>query len=89
MSTIRVRRANVTLDIRPDEKERYMEMGYSVIDEKGKVLEAALSNDVNALRTEVLKLRKELAEKDEEIAKKDEEIAELKSKVEKKTKKSE
>lgn len=82
MSTIRVRRANVTLDIRPDEKERYMEMGYSVIDEKGKVLEAALSNDVNALRTEVLKLRKELAEKDEEIA-------ELKSKVEKKTKKSE
>lgn len=89
MSTIRVQRANVILDIRPEEKERYMEQGYSVIDENGKVLEAALSNDVNALRTEVLKLRKELAEKDAEIADKDAEIAELQYKVEKKAKKSE
>lgn len=83
MSTIRVRRANVILDIRPDEKARYMEMGYSVIDTNtGKVIEAALSNDVNTLRTEVISLRKALAEKDKEIA-------ELKAKAEKKPKKAE
>ena len=83
MSTIRVRRANVVLDIRPDEKARYMEMGYSVIDTNtGKVIEEALSNDVNTLRTEVISLRKALAEKDKEIA-------ELKSKAENKPKKAE
>lgn len=83
MSTIRVRRANVVLDIRPDEKARYMEMGYSVIDANtGKVIEEALSNDVNTLRTEVISLRKVLAEKDREIA-------ELKAKAEKKPKKAE
>lgn len=83
MSTIRVCRANVILDIRPEEKAKYMEMGYSVIDTAtGKVIEAALSNDVNALRTEVLALRKALAEKDKEIA-------ELKAKAEKKPKKAE
>ena len=83
MSTIRVSRANVILDIRPEEKARYMEMGYSVIDTKtGKVVEAALSNDVNTLRAEVISLRKALAEKDNEIA-------ELTSKVEKKAKKAE
>ena len=83
MSTIRVSRANVILDIRPDEKARYMEMGYSVIDTNtGKVIEEALSNDVNTLRTEVISLRKALAEKDKEIA-------ELKAKAEKKPKKAE
>lgn len=83
MSTIRVSRANVILDIRPDEKARYMEIGYSVIDTNtGKVLEEALSNDVNTLRTEVISLRKALAEKDKEIA-------ELKAKAEKKPKKAE
>lgn len=83
MSTIRVRRANVILDIRPDEKARYMEMGYSVIDTNtGKVIEEALSNDVNTLRTEVISLRKALSEKDKEIA-------ELKAKAEKKSKKAE
>lgn len=83
MSTIRVSRANVILDIRPDEKARYMEMGYSVIDTNtGKVLEEALSNDVNTLRAEVISLRKALAEKDKEIA-------ELKAKAEKKPKKAE
>lgn len=83
MNTIRVQRANVILDIRQDEKARYMEMGYSVIDTKTcKVIEEALSNDVNTLRTEVISLRKTLAEKDKEIA-------ELKAKAKKKPKKAE
>jgi hypothetical protein len=81
MSTIRVQRANVILDIRPDEKERYKEMGYSVIETKtGKVLEEALSNDVNVLRGQVIELQKLLKEKEELIKDRDEEIAKLKSK---------
>lgn len=70
MSTIRVQRANVVLDISPDEKERYMEMGYSVIDRAtGKVVEEAISNDVNVLRKQINELKAKLAEKDEEIKK--------------------
>lgn len=78
MSTIRVQRANVILDIRPDEKERYMEQGYSVIDAKsGKVLEAAIPSDPNHLKMMISELKKELLAKDEEIA-------DLKSKLAKK-----
>ena len=68
MATIRVQRANVILDIRPDEKERYKEMGYSVIEVgTGKVLEEALSNDVNVLRTKVKELTALVEAKDKEI----------------------
>jgi uncharacterized small protein (DUF1192 family) len=80
MSTIRVQRANVILDIRPDEKERYMDMGYSVIDKvTGNVVEEAISNDVNVLRTQVTELKSLVAEKDKEIEK-------LKASLSKKTK---
>jgi chaperonin cofactor prefoldin len=69
-TTIRVQRANVVLDIRPEEKERYKEMGYSVIEVgTGKVLEEALSNDVNVLRAQVADLKKVIEDKDEEIKK--------------------
>lgn len=67
MDTIRVQRANVILDIRPDEKAKYMEQGYSVIDKAGNILEAALSKNVDELRCEVKKLRSEVADRDVEI----------------------
>ena len=67
MSTIRIRRANVVLDIRPEDKDRYMEQGYSVIDDKGNVLEEALPKDVNELQKMVKELREELVQKDKEI----------------------
>lgn len=70
MNTVRVQRANVILDIRPDEKARYMEMGYSVIDvTTGKVIEEAISNDVNVLRSQVIQYKNLIIEKDKEIAK--------------------
>lgn len=70
MELIRVQRANVILDIRPEEKEQYKEKGYSVIDaETGEVVEEALSNDVNALRTEIKSLKAELAAAKAENAK--------------------
>lgn len=69
MNTIRVQRANVILDIRPEEKERYKEMGYNVIDEKsGAVVEAALSNDVNVLRRELKEARETIEAQAKEIA---------------------
>lgn len=79
VETIKVQRANVVLDVRPDQKEYYMEKGFSVIDDKGKVIEEAISDDVGALKNQIKNLK-------EQIAKKDAEIEQLKSA---KTKKSE
>ena len=59
--TIRVQRANVILDIRPDEKEMYMEKGFSVIDATtGDILEEAMPTDVNVLQLKVKELQKAL-----------------------------
>lgn len=67
-STIRVQRANVLLDISPEQKEYYMQKGYSVVDEKtGKVLEQAISNDLKTLQSQVISLTQTLKEKDKEI----------------------
>ena len=68
MDTIRVQRANVILDIRSDEKAKYMEQGYSVIDKAGNILEAALPKNVDELRGEVRTLRSTVADRDVEIA---------------------
>ena len=67
-NTIKVRRANVELDISPDEKQMYMERGYSVVDDNGNVIEEALSNDVNALRVQVNDLKAQLAAANKTIA---------------------
>ena len=70
MSTIRVKRANVVLDIRQDEKSKYMEQGFSVIDVKtGKVLEEAMPKDVASLQALVRDLKNQLAEKTSYIEK--------------------
>ena len=58
VETIKVQRANVVLDVRPDQKEYYMEKGFSVIDDKGKVIEEAISDDVGALKIQIKKRRK-------------------------------
>ena len=79
VETIKVQRANVVLDVRPEQKEYYMEKGFSVIDDKGKVIEEAISDNVDALKIQIKNLK-------EQIAKKDAEIEQLKSA---KTKKSE
>ena len=67
--TITVKRANVILDISPDEKEFYMSKGYSVISEDGKVVEEAMSNDVKVLQLQNITLKQKVAELENEIAK--------------------
>lgn len=61
MDTIKVQRANIELDINPEEKEYYMKQGYSVVNEYGQVIEQSLPNDVNALKIMVASLQKEIA----------------------------
>ena len=60
--TIKVQRANIELDINPEEKEYYMKQGYSVVNAYGQVIEQALPNDVNALKIMVAELQKEIEE---------------------------
>lgn len=64
-----VQRANVILDISPEDKKYYMSQGYSVIDEKGRVVEAAMSNDVHTLQAQVADLKYKLEKAEETIAK--------------------
>lgn len=57
-----VQRANVVLRIRPEEKNYYMQQGYSIIDENGAMVEEAMSTDVATLQTQVAKLKTEIQE---------------------------
>ena len=68
MEKITVQRANVVLDISPEDKKFYMSQGYSVIDEKGKVIEEAMSSDVATLQNQVAHLKEKLAKAEETIA---------------------
>ena len=60
MCTITDRRANVILCISPDDKQYYVSKGFSVLDDKGNVIERAMSNDVGELQIQVQQLQKEL-----------------------------
>lgn len=68
-NTITVRRANVILDISPDDKKKYLDMGYVVINaETGEILEESISNDVATLQANVVELRCKLAKAEDTIA---------------------
>jgi paraquat-inducible protein B len=61
-NTITVRRANVILDISPDDKKKYLDMGYVVINANtGEILEESISNDVATLQANVVELKGKLA----------------------------
>lgn len=69
MDKILIQRANVVLEVSPEDKKHFMDMGYSVINAKGVVVESAIPTDVNTLKSMVAKLEKEVADKDKEIEK--------------------
>ena len=62
MDKIQVRRANVILDVSPEDKKYYMDRGFSVIDTQGNIVEEAMPTDVGALQVLVTELKKENAE---------------------------
>ena len=45
-----VKRANVVLEVDDDSVQHYLDLGYSVIDEQGKVLVQAIPSDLGELR---------------------------------------
>lgn len=67
--TIIVKRANVVLDISPDQKDYYLNQGYSVIDDKGNIVEDTKVQTVESLNRKIKELQKIIDDKDAEIAK--------------------
>ena len=65
---ITVQRKNVILKVREHEKPWYLQSGYSVVDEKGEVVEEGVIQDVHALQVENAKLKLEIAELELRIA---------------------
>lgn len=47
---IRVRRANVVLDVPEEQKSEYLGKGFDVIGDNGKVIEHTVPSDVNTLK---------------------------------------
>lgn len=70
MDKIRVMRANVILDISPDEKDIFMQQGYSVVDEDSNIIEEAMSKDVGTLQIQVRELKAKVAELEAQLAEK-------------------
>ena len=69
---VKVKRANVILTIEEDQIDKYIEKGYSVLDQNGNVVKAGAPKDVGALQAL-------LQEKDVEIANLKKEIERLKA----------
>ena len=49
----RIQRYNVVLDVEDSEVGYYLNLGYNLLDEKGKVIQKAMSNDVHTLQKEL------------------------------------
>lgn len=64
---IRVLKGNQETLVSPIEKEKYLQMGYSVIDEDGTVLEQGVKSN-HVLKEELDAANKRIAELEEEIA---------------------
>lgn len=71
---LKVKRANVILRIPDVDKQHYIDKGYSVIDEHGVIIEAAVPKDIDSLQ-------KAFVESQEEIKRLNAEIEFLKNKL--------
>lgn len=81
MDKITVQRANVVLDISPDQKDFYLAQGYAVVDKKGNVIEDTTIPTVESLTRQVRLLQSQLEKKDREVDKLQEELRKLKKAV--------
>lgn len=68
MGTITVKRANVVLDISPDQKDYYLGQGFSVVDNSGNVVEETTKLTLEALNLKIAKMQGIIDAKDAEIA---------------------
>lgn len=76
---VKMIRGNREKLVSSSEKEKYLKMGYSVIDESGKIIEQG-SRTMRDLNDELAKKDEEITDLKTELAKKVEEIAALKEK---------
>lgn len=72
----KVRKANVVLTIKDSEVNRFVDLGYDVIDDNGTILQKTVPNDLAVLKNayiehtqEIEKLTAELAKAKSELAK--------------------
>lgn len=63
----RVERGNVVLTIPDSDIKRYMDMGYNVIDEKGKVIQACVPTDLGTLRQAFVNQTEKIKQYEEKI----------------------
>lgn len=89
MDTIKIVKGNIELDVPADQKDRYLKLGYSVIDNNGKIVEEAPIADVGALQSKVSVLLEENTKLKSENAKLKDEVSKLKKPVKKEVSKTE
>lgn len=78
-----VRRANVVLQIKDDQVQRYLDSGYCLIDANGEVIASAKPNDEASLRAAYVELTKRVEALEAENARLTAELEKKKVKAEK------
>jgi hypothetical protein len=66
---VRIERGNVVLKVQEHEVQRYLNMGYNVTDNTGKVLQAAIPNDLGTLQRHYVEHKKKIEELEAIVAK--------------------
>ena len=66
---VRIERGNVVLKVQEYEVQRYLKLGYSVTDNTGKVLQAAIPNDLGTLQKCYLEHKAKIDELEAIVAK--------------------
>lgn len=79
----RIRRANVLLDVKDDEVGYYLNLGYDLLDDNGRVAKEAIPNDLHTLQKHYIDSNKKIAELETVIANLKAEAATKTEKVEK------
>lgn len=65
---ITVQRGNVVLQVADESVDKYMGLGYNVIDEQGKVIKACIPTDLGTLQKHFVESTAKIAELEAEIA---------------------
>lgn len=78
MGNITVRRSNVILTVPDYQKEEYLNKGFDVVDNKGKVLEeATMTNDVGTLQKKLGQAHERIKQLEAEVARLNKELDEM------------
>lgn len=79
---LKVKRANVVLRINDTEKQHYLDKGYSILDENGKVVESAVPKNLTELEKAFIDHTNKIKELEATVKKLEAENAELVEKLE-------